>query len=280
MAVLANESPAWDGELTRTASAAAVDDVAGRLPHTSLEEVLAAAELQTRVDHKYLVPVDVFARLGERLAGSFHVLEIGDRRAFGYESVYFDTPDLALYRQHVQGRRRRFKVRTRTYVDSGDSMFEVKLKGLRGQTVKSRMPHPSEHRSRITGPAREFLDALLRSEYGNPAPALEPSVTTTYTRTTLVDLAAGTRVTCDVDLVCASATASRSTPSGHVLVETKTAPGSGSVDDVLRDLGMRPVSVSKYCVGVALLHSHLPANPWHRLLHRHFGYSAPASTGC
>ncbi|WP_230854391.1 VTC domain-containing protein [Arthrobacter terrae] len=75
------------------------------------------------------------------LGKDFRALEIGPRRVFEYESVYFDTPELEQFRAHRQGRRRRYKVRTRTYVDSGLCMFEVKFKGQRGQTVKHRMPY-------------------------------------------------------------------------------------------------------------------------------------------
>jgi hypothetical protein len=32
---------------------------------------------------------------------------------------------------------------TRTYTDSGLCMFEVKLTGVRGETVKQRVPHPA-----------------------------------------------------------------------------------------------------------------------------------------
>jgi hypothetical protein len=42
-------------------------------------------------------------------------------------------------------------------------------------------------------------------------------------------------------------------------------------DEILRRLGVRPTSVSKYCVGVAALHPQLPSNPWHRTLRRYFG---------
>ena len=258
-------------DLEPGAAAAAVAAVAAALPGASLQEVLAAAELQTRTDRKYLVPVDAFARLGEELADSFHVLQIDGRRTFAYESVYFDTPDLALYRQHLQGRRRRYKVRTRSYLDSGETMLEAKLKGLRGETVKTRWPHPATERRFLTDDARSVLDELLAREYGLDLPDLVPSVTTNYSRTTLVDLHDGGRVTCDVDLVCRT-TISRHTPDGHVLVETKTAGASGLADLWLQKLGVRPVSVSKYCVGVALLYPEVPANPWHRTLRRHFGY--------
>lgn len=265
-----------------SAAAAAVAAVADALPAASLAQVLAAAELQTRTDRKYLVPVSVFARLGAELADTFHVLQIDGRRSFAYESVYFDTADLALYRQHLQGRRRRYKVRTRSYLDSGETMLEAKLKGLRGETVKSRWAHPASKRRTLTDDARAVLAELLEREYGLELPDLAPSVTTTYSRTTLVDLLGGGRVTCDVDLVCSATSSSttsraansRSTPDRHVLVETKTAGPGGPADQCLHRLGVRPVSVSKYCVGVALLHSHVPANPWHRILRRHFGYDA------
>ena len=91
------------------------------------------------MDAKYVSP----AAFAAWLSGSTHrVLEIDGRRVFGYRSTYFDTPDLRLFRDHVQRRRRRYKCRTREY-DSGVRMFEVKLKGARGRTVKYRMPRPA-----------------------------------------------------------------------------------------------------------------------------------------
>lgn len=249
----------------------AVEQAVSSLRAASLEEVLAAAELQTRVDRKYLVPAPDFLTLAAELAPGFRVLQIAGRRMFGYESVYFDTPELSLYRAHLQGRRRRYKIRTRTYLDSDETMFEVKLKGRRGETVKERQPHPVTDRSRITPEARNFLDGLLEREYGLRAPALQPSLTTTYSRSTLVDLAGGHRLTCDVDLAC-TADSTREMTRDHVLVESKTSGAGGPADLVLRELGIRPVSVSKYCVGIALLNPDLPGNPWHRVLHRYFDY--------
>jgi len=57
----------------------------------------------------------------------------------------------------------------------------------------------------------------------------------------------------------------------RVLVETKSR-GHEPVDRVLSRLGVRPLSMSKYCLGTALLHPWLPANRWHRLLVKEFGH--------
>jgi hypothetical protein len=63
-----------------------------------------------------------------------------------------------------------------------------------------------------------------------------------------------------------------------VLVESKSSGHGGSaVDRFLRELGVRPASVSKYCVGIAALHPDLPSNPWHQTLRRYF---TPPQTAC
>jgi VTC domain len=251
---------------------AVVAGAVARLPAASLAEVVERADLQTRVDRKYLVEVDRFVDLIAKLTDTWAALEIDGRRGFAYESVYFDTSDLLTYRQHLQGRRRRYKVRTRAYLDSGDGAFEVKLNGRRDATVKARLLHPVPDRARITPYAQAFLAARLREAYGLPAPQLEPGVTTTYRRTTLVALFENARVTCDVGVTFAGAGRVALGPSGHVLVETKS-PDSSAADRALRELGLRPVQISKYCVAVALLHPGIRANPWHRTMRRYFSAS-------
>jgi hypothetical protein len=255
----------------RSRAAAVVAGAVAGLAPASLAQVTERAALQTRIDRKYLVPVDRFAELIARLPGTWGALEIDGWRGFAYESVYFDTPDLLTYRHHLQGRRRRYKVRTRAYLDSGDGTFEVKLKGRRDQTVKARLPYPVADRACLTPPAQAFLADRLGEAYGLAAPRLEPVVTTAYRRTTLVDLLEGARLTCDVDLTFTGAGRVAHGPSGHVLVESKSPEVGGAADRALRELGLRPVRMSKFCIAVALLHPGIRANPWHRTLRRYFG---------
>ena len=139
----------------------AVSAAAAMVAPISLKELNALAELQTRVDRKYFVSAGVFRQLIAQLADEMQVLEIDGRRTFGYESVYFDTPDLTTYRAHLQRRRQRFKARTRTYTDSGLCMFEVKLSGARGETVKERVPHPAG--TAPSSPARPWPTCAPRS---------------------------------------------------------------------------------------------------------------------
>jgi len=113
-------------------------ELASRVAPISLAETTDQAALQTRIDKKYLLPISLLGHVLDDLGAGLRALEIDGLRVFGYESVYFDTPRLQFYRDHVQGRRLRHKVRTRRYVDSDLTMLEVKEKGGRGETVKHR----------------------------------------------------------------------------------------------------------------------------------------------
>lgn len=236
-----------------------------------LSEVMDQAALQTRVDRKFLLAPDELADLKVSLGDGFRALEIDGRRDFEYESVYFDTPDLGLYRAHRQGRRRRYKVRTRTYVDNDVCMFEAKFKGGRGDTVKHRLPYRLDDGGRLTGDAKSFLARHLGREYGMELPQLEPVLRTDYRRATFVDSVNQERLTCDVDPACSNADTSVLGPD-MIVVETKTIDGKGASDRALAAMGIRPVSMSKYCLGIALLHPQLPANRWNRLLRTQFGW--------
>jgi hypothetical protein len=231
----------------------------------SLAEVLATADLQTRTDRKYVVTPDLFARLLDELGAGMGVLEIAGARSFRYESVYFDTPTLESYLGAAHGRRRRFKVRTRTYHDTGECMLEVKVRTGRGETLKHRAPHDARRRWSLDGPGLQFVRS-----HAPAADALAPALTTTYARSTFVELATGARMTCDTGLVCSAPAGGSVSLPDELLVETKSAGPPAPADRFLWRAGVRPSTISKFCVGMAALDPNLPANKWNRVLRRHF----------
>lgn len=234
----------------------------------SLPEINSVAGLMTRVDRKYFVPRDLLAGLIEANPG-LRVLQIGQERVHRYWSTYFDTPDFTFFRQHAQGRRQRYKVRVRTYA-TGDSFLEVKSKGYRGQTVKERIPHRGS--AIDLGPQGRHL--LAGAGLGDLTAALVPVVQTRYDRITLTQ--GQDRITCDLDLACIAGRVEFAGPQA-ALVETKTASGRSFFDRELARLGIRPHSVSKYCIGAGLHYPGLPANRWRRTIRRHFT-AAPIGT--
>ncbi|GAA3609345.1 hypothetical protein GCM10022419_112930 [Nonomuraea rosea] len=237
--------------------------VAAEVPPMGLEDV---PELMSRVDSKYIVTAATMARLAAELGDRFAVLKIGERRQFRYTSTYFDTPDLLTFHQHRQDRRRRFKLRTRTYLDGGGSWLELKLSGARGSTDKHRIPYDDAPARTLTREALDFVQDTLLSELRLIAPdLLVPVLATDYKRVTLIDRSGAARLTCDTGLLCHDGQRSAPARRDLVLLESKSADGKAMVDKVLRGLGVRPVSVSKYCLAVAALRE-LRANRWRPVL--------------
>ncbi|ANP48449.1 hypothetical protein J2Z21_005874 [Streptomyces griseochromogenes] len=237
----------------------------------TLAEVDAAAALQHRVDRKYLVPLDRARRLIAALADSHHVLDLGGRRTTSYLSTYFDTERLGAWRAHVQGRRRRWKVRTRLYVEDGLCRVEVKTKDGRGATVKHALKVPTADYGELTTQAADFVDEVLE-QAGIPITAkeLSASAEVRYVRAALADLDHGSRVTLDGTLSCHCDDRTAALDPGHVLIETKGGAQPAPADRLLLGMGVRSVSLSKYIVGQSLLTPGLPDNDVRRLARAHF----------
>lgn len=230
----------------------------------------AGAGLLTRVDRKYVLPATALAMLP--LTDRARVLEIDGRRTSEYRSVYFDTPALASYLGAAHRRRGRYKVRTRTYADSGDCFVEVKTRGARGSTVKLRQPHDGAAHE-LTDDARRFTTSTLGPARPLDGP-LRPTLANRYRRTTLlVDggrPGAIARTTIDTDLVWVDVETGDERPLGPlVVIETKTGASPSVTDRLLWRHGHRPVRISKYGTGMAVLHPELPLTPWRRVLDRH-----------
>ncbi len=88
-----------------------------QLPAVTLAELETEYALLTRVDRKYIVSPAVWADVMAEVEG-LRALEIEGVRSFGYESVYFDTPELDSYRDAARRRPARYKVRTREYLEA------------------------------------------------------------------------------------------------------------------------------------------------------------------
>jgi hypothetical protein len=220
------------------------------LPGICLQDLSAASSLQARQDRKYVIATDVLTRLVNALTGHVAVLEVDGLRSSRYETRYYDTGDLLTARHHAQGVRRRFKARTRSYLDSGLVRLELKGKGGGGHTVKYALDGAA---TELDSTGRGFLRDALDRCYGprylpDVVDRLRPTVDMTCRRTTLVGTTEQLRVTVDRDLRFGGA---RLRPDLAVL-EVKSVGPRTDVDRLLVGLGARPVSFSKYVAAIEL----------------------------
>lgn len=233
----------------------------------SLAEVLVEAPNLTRVDRKYLVDVRTAQALVDRLPGAYRTLSVAGRTFTTYRSTYFDTADLASCRAHVQQRRRRWKARSRLYVEDGLCRIEVKSKDGRGLTAKSVADSDAAGYGTLGATEAAFVaQCLVERRLAADVRLLRPTAEVSYRRTTLADTTDDRcRVTLDWLVRCTLDGRAVWLDDDFVLVETKGGIRPSAADRALGLLGVRPRSFSKYVAAVSLLRDDLPDNDVRRM---------------
>ena len=231
----------------------------------SLAEVLLEAPQLVRVDRKYLVRVPTAQSLVDRLPPAYRVLTIDGRTWTSYRSTYFDTDDLASARAHVQQRRRRWKARSRLYVEDDLCRIEVKARDGRGVTAKT--VADSDSYGVLDDAGAQFIAATLEAHgLSGDVLSLRPTMEVAYRRTTLADTGHDpARLTLDWRVLCTLDDERVWLDGGYVLVETKGGLRPSPADRLLTELGARPRSFSKYVAAASLIRDDLPDNDVRRL---------------
>lgn len=241
------------------------------LPVIGLADLARDAGLLTRIDRKYVLTTAQADRVLAGLPGGTRILQIGGRREFGYRSTYFDTSRLEAFAATATSRRRRWKVRTRTYADIGDCWLEVKTRGPRGSTVKTRIAHPAARDTVLDDRALRFVAGELARLGGDEAAsamarALRPVLVSTYRRAAFLAPDAASRATLDWDLGWHGAGGLTRDSPDVVILETKSPSAASALDRRLWSLGHRPARMSKFGAGLVLLDPALNHHRWNRLV--------------
>ncbi|QEG35708.1 polyphosphate polymerase domain-containing protein [Bythopirellula goksoeyrii] len=226
----------------------------------SLSEMDSVA-LMDRVDTKYVLGRDHLLHLLSQLKSEYSVLEVEGVCVSPYATLYFDTPELTSYLDHHNGKLNRKKIRMRKYSSNGCCFFEIKLKNSKGRTKKRRIAIPA-----IEENISPNLGDFVLSQTGD-LPDLKPQLWIYFSRITLVNQLCAERVTFDLGLDFHLSGTHEQLPD-LVIAEVKQEKDdrSSPVRKHLRNLGVRPMRVSKYCLGSSLLKPHLKYNRFKRKL--------------
>lgn len=212
--------------------------------------------LMKRSDTKFVFPVSALPTILQAMSGAYRVLQINKKNVFRYANMYFDTADQLLYQQHHNGKLNRYKIRSRQYMESGQSFFEVKLKLNGKHTHKERIPY-SGNLSVMNSEA----DALVCSITDMNPDLLRPSLGVHYARMTFVCTEQCERVTIDTALRFETGARQEQLDS-LVIAEVKQERRSraSAFVQLMQEHHFPPLSISKYCIGVALTHTNIKHN--------------------
>jgi len=227
-----------------------IDTILAGYSPISLAE-MEGVRLMNRVDIKYAASLAKLPELLKCLQPAYLMQEINGSRSNAYHTLYLDTDDRAMYIAHHNGCRTREKVRVRAYFDSQSIFLEVKIKNNRGRTKKKRLELPE-----MTAYKQEEAEAFIRMHAKYSPEILLPRLENNFHRITLVNNRKTERLTIDLNLSFRNPA-----PDGGeekrlddlVIIEIKQQEHQPSfAKDVLAGLHIRPVAISKYCLGTVL----------------------------
>lgn len=212
--------------------------------------------LLNRVDTKFIIPTGKLLNALPSLYSNYRILVIEGRRMSHYRTLYYDTPNFALYNLHVNGNSERYKVRSREYLDSNEAFLEVKHKNRKDRTIKERIS-TTEPVIQLDSHASLWLQGVLPYQSRD----LEPKIWVMFTRMTLVNKQLCERVTIDVDLTF-YAPFNIVQMDGIAIAEVKRdgVHCDSPFINLMHAQRYHPQGFSKYCIGTSLLYDTVKKN--------------------
>ena len=235
---------------------ARIDELLANLKPITLDE-MKEIRLMNRTDTKFVTNKETLARLLELAQGKYYAQFHFGAKIASYMTTYWDTDGHLFYLEHHNGRAPRQKVRVRTYMDSDDTFLEVKTKNNHGRTKKKRVAVPSQE---ITGENgnEEFLQEKVHLGLAD----IHPTVRNQFHRITLVNYGKTERLTIDYDVHFHNFETDKDANVGPLVIIELKRDGNvySPVLDILRQLRIKPLGFSKYCIGSVLTNKGLKQN--------------------
>ncbi|MEY4876822.1 MAG: hypothetical protein RL708_1971 [Bacteroidota bacterium] len=224
-----------------------IENAVNDLQPLSLAE-LDAVSLLDRQDTKYTFNVKFLPEFLAAAKNNYKVLEIENRRIFKYDSLYFDTDDYLLYKYHHNEKVNRVKIRYRKYVESNLTFFEVKYKLFGTRTSKKRLKQED---------IKTVLTDIEFEKIKNVSfdiNQLKSKLWVYYSRITLVNNEMTERVTLDINLKFKNENGNEIIMENLAIAEIKQNKRSVLMPfiQMMKQKRIPPLSISKYCMGVAL----------------------------
>ncbi len=211
----------------------------------SLEE-MDRVTLQNRTDTKFVFNEEKLNAILQKAKDNYRSLVVNRMLYADYDTHYFDTESFKFYQDHHNKRSNRYKVRMRSYVNSDIHFFEIKFKSNKNRTIKKRI-RIDKQANVIEGEAAKLLEATVGINPGE----LEEKIRINCKRITLVNKKQTERVTIDFDMTYNINGQWHDYPNIVIIEVKQDMFGKSMFLDIMRSEHIRPMSLSKYCFGIA-----------------------------
>lgn len=235
-----------------------INDILNQFEPVTLDE-LKDYKLLNRIDTKYICNVGLLTEILLMAKDYFKVQTINNERSFEYESLYFDTENLKTYFDHHQGKRLRYKIRFRNYLDTGDTFLEIKKKRSFKRTDKKR--DRFEFSKLLKKEHKDFIEKLIDV----PSSEFKPAIWTKFRRITLAGKNHIERITIDQNIRFSIEEREIELPNMIIIEVKRNKTGDISpFTKILKELKIKPIGISKYILGNILLNPKIKHNRFTR----------------
>ncbi len=231
-----------------------IENIIEQFGTISLKEV-GKEQLMNRIDNKYVFHIDMLPDILEQIKNDYKIVLVQTQKIRQYATKYFDTDDFRMYLQHHNGQLPRYKSRYRTYIESGETFFEVKAKNNKSRTIKKRIKSELPD-DLICENDISFLEKHTKFKREE----LKPSLNVSFYRLTLQNSQHKERVTIDLNLKAFNQLHKKSFEN-LVIVETKQEQHiKSAMKQALKNQSILSNSFSKYCFSMTKLYPNLKQN--------------------
>jgi len=196
-----------------------------------------------RRDTKYLANINVLGTLLDALKDQWNILEVDGLRQHFYVSWYYDDAELTSFYDHLKERNNRQKFRLRKYQNE-HAFFEIKTKNNKGITEKDRLKLTNDKLHNIP------VD-FVKENSPRDVEKLEENIEVQYKRITLYHKVNNEKITIDTSIHFKEDEQTKSY-NNLLILELKQEAFDKNIEtkNLLRDIGLRLNSCSKYCLGI------------------------------
>ena len=224
-------------------------------------ELYPLSFLQSRYEKKYITSRDQFISLinNKKIQNAY---SIGFNSKFTkYNNQYYDLENYYLYIIHHNGKKNRFKIRTR-YYENSKGTFELNYKNNRNLMTKNRFPL-LEGENPLLKYGKEISSI---TKYNSNL--LYESLKTQYYRITLFNRNSPERVTIDTNLIFSGEVEKRLNDIFIIEIKTDFYSNRSVFNNILKEMKIQSIPFSKYCIGISLTNSKIKKNNFKPIMNR------------
>jgi len=207
------------------------------------------------VESKFILSAKKLKKVLEEIRDDYFVLQIKEKRIFKYTNEYYDTEDYKLYMAYHNGYGSRYLIKDNHIEGVKDSSLEIKYQSNKGEISKKKQ------KTKGLGIENNSIKEFVQENTPFNPQVLRKMLKNQFYRIVLIHKKNNEKITIDLDLKLSNAKNKIKLPY-LAIIEVKQEKFSLYSDFILslRKYNIQRTSLSKYCIGVALLNKDVKKN--------------------